>query len=314
MPRPIRHMPYPYALFEVTIRTMQSRFLLKPSEELNELILGIIGRALFLYPSIRIFTFKFLSNHFHMILAAPDVKTLALFMNHINSNMAREAGRLHDWRDKFWSRRHRQLYFLDQESLVKQVRYIMSHGCKEHLVPGPLDWPGVSTDKALVYGEKLEGTWYDRTAYYRAERKGEDVSLQDFATRYEVLLHPLPFLEDKSKKQQQEYFLEMMQDIEHETWQRAVDEKRGFLGVEGVLAQDPHDKPRKTKRTRAPSCHASRKSVRKAYERMYRKFVSIYRQALERFEQGQRDVKFPPGCFLPPVLCPRPMTYALSPG
>lgn len=314
MPRPVRHIPYPYVLIEVSIRTVQSRFLLKPSAELNDLILGILGRALFLYPSIRLYEFKFVSNHFHMILAAPDAKALALFMNHVNSNIAREAGRLHDWHDKFWSRRHRQIVFLDQESLIDKVRYIMSHGCKEGLVPKVLDWPGASTDRVLLYGQKLEGIWYDRTAFYQAERRGKDVRLDDFATKYEVPIHPLPFLEDESEDQQQEFYRQMKQDIEQETWQRAVDEQKGFLGVRGVMEQEPHGKPRKTKRSRAPLCYASRRSLRKAYERLYRRFVSLYRQALERFERGEAEVRFPPGCFLPPVVCPGPMTYAMAPG
>ena len=313
MPRPIRQMPYPHALFEVTIRTIQSRFLLKPSEELNDLILGIIGRALLLYPSIRLYAFKFASNHYHLIVSAPDVKTLALFMNHINSNIAREAGRLHDWKDKFWSCRHRQIGILDDKSLLKRIRYIMSHGCKEGLVPRPLDWPGVSTDRALAYGEKLQGTWYDRTGFYRAERRGKNVSLKDFATTYEVPIHPLPFLEGKTERERQEFYRQMLEEIEQETWQGAVDESRGFLGVRGVLAQDPHGKPAKTKHSRAPLCHGSTRKLRRAYRKAYKSFVSFYRQALERFERGEQDVKFPPGCFLPPLACPEPMTWEAVP-
>ena len=190
----------------------------------------------------------------------------------------------------------------------------MSHGTKEGLVPRPLDWPGVSTDRALLYGEKLEGVWYDRTGFYRAERKGKDVRLQDFAINYEVPLYPLPHLEGLSVEQQQEFYRKIMDDIEQDEWHRAVDEERGFLGVRGVLEQEPHARPRKTKRSRAPLCHASTKALRRAYRTAYRKFVSLYRQALERFEQGQKDVKFPPGCFLPPVACPEPMTWEPVPG
>ena len=307
-------MKYPYIPIEVTIRTVQSRFLLKPSEELNDLILGVLGRALFLYSGIRLFEFKFASNHFHMILAAPDARTLSLFLNHINSNIAREAGRLYDWHDKFWSRRVRQIVILDDEALFKKSRYIMAHGCKEWLVPKPLDWPGVSTDRALAYGEKLEGTWYDRTGYYRAQRSGKNVSLKDFAIKYEVPIHPMPYLEAKSEKQQQEFYQHMLREIEQDTWQKSVDESKGFLGIHAVLGQDPHAKPLSTKRSRAPLCYGSKRAERKAYERMYRKFVSLYRQAVERFKQGEQDVRFPPGCFLPPMVCPTPMTYAPSTG
>ena len=45
MPRRIRFVPEEGTLFEITARTFQGRFLLVPSAELNEIILGALGRA-----------------------------------------------------------------------------------------------------------------------------------------------------------------------------------------------------------------------------------------------------------------------------
>ena len=47
---------------EVTTRTIQSRFLLRPSAELNDLILGVIGRASFLY-DVDVHAFVVLMDH-----------------------------------------------------------------------------------------------------------------------------------------------------------------------------------------------------------------------------------------------------------
>jgi hypothetical protein len=44
MARPLRFVP-PNSIVEVTTRTMQGRLLLRPSPELTEIILGIIGKA-----------------------------------------------------------------------------------------------------------------------------------------------------------------------------------------------------------------------------------------------------------------------------
>jgi hypothetical protein len=49
MARRLRFVPPEGALVEVTCRTIQSRFLLTPSAELNEIILGVLGRAQRLY-------------------------------------------------------------------------------------------------------------------------------------------------------------------------------------------------------------------------------------------------------------------------
>ena len=314
MPRRLRHMPKPYTLFEVSIRAFQERFLLRPSAEHAQDQIVELGRALFLYSSVRIYAFKFLSNHFHIILAAPDVQTLALFMNHIASNIAREAGRLHHWHDKFWSRRYVPLSIEDDAELAKRAKYVLAQGCKEGLVARPLDWPGASSDRALLFGEKIEGSWYDRSAFYEAERRGKNVRLRDFAVRYEVPLTVLPILEGKSEERRRAFYRELVDEIEQETHQACLDEGKTVLGVEGVLCQDPFDRPRESKRGPAPLCHASTREGRQRYRKAYRHFVSLYRQAVERLRRGDESAKFPEGCFLPPLLCPPHLVEAVAPG
>ncbi len=60
--RPLRHVPREKCLFEVTVRTVQARFLLRPSVALNEIILGVLGRAQRLH-EVEICSFAFASNH-----------------------------------------------------------------------------------------------------------------------------------------------------------------------------------------------------------------------------------------------------------
>jgi hypothetical protein len=67
MPRPLRFIPE-NALVEITTRTLQGRLLLKPSPELTDLILGIIGKAQSLY-GMTIHAFVFLSTHAHFLLS-----------------------------------------------------------------------------------------------------------------------------------------------------------------------------------------------------------------------------------------------------
>ena len=46
---------------------------------------------------------------------------------------------------------------------------------KKDSSPQPLEWPGVSSAPALYRGETtMQGTWYDRTAQYRARLRGEN--------------------------------------------------------------------------------------------------------------------------------------------
>jgi hypothetical protein len=71
MSRPIRYVPETRTLLEVTVRTIQGRLLLRPSAALNEIILGILGRAQETY-GVQICAFSFLANHF--LCAAPHKK------------------------------------------------------------------------------------------------------------------------------------------------------------------------------------------------------------------------------------------------
>jgi REP element-mobilizing transposase RayT len=293
-------MSRPHNLVEITIRCIQSRFLLRPSEELNQLLLGVLGRALALYPGIRLYAFKALSNHIHFILSSPDLLTLASFMNHVMSNIAREAGRLHRWRDKFWARRYRMISIEDNHELYARLHYLFSHGCKENLVAEPLNWPGVSSDRALAFGEHLEGVWYDRARFYDKERRGNQCRLQDFAIRYPVPLSPLPGFEEMPDEKAQKYFFELFENIKEETWHRHVDQGTSPIGKKAVLAQNPHDAPRHTKRSPAPMCHASTRKRRLAYVQAYKHFVSLYRQAAAAFRRGVLNVTFPGDCFPPP--------------
>lgn len=49
MSRPLRFIPENGPLVHVTCRTIQSRFLLRPSPALNQIVVGVLGRAQRLY-------------------------------------------------------------------------------------------------------------------------------------------------------------------------------------------------------------------------------------------------------------------------
>ncbi len=130
MSRPLRYMPRPKTTFEITIRTIHGRFLLRPSKQLNEIVLGILGRALSLY-KVKLHLIFVASNHIHLIVTVEDTKSLSDFMRHFNGNVAREVGRLHEWREKFWGRRFASISILDDAKMMEQAHYILSHGCKD---------------------------------------------------------------------------------------------------------------------------------------------------------------------------------------
>ena len=58
-----RRGPNPGQLFEITTRSIDRRLLLRPSKEVNDIIVGVIGRAQQHY-DIQIHAFVFMSTHY----------------------------------------------------------------------------------------------------------------------------------------------------------------------------------------------------------------------------------------------------------
>ena len=149
MARDPRSIETPGRVVEITSRTIHGRYLMRPSRDVNELILGILGRAQAKY-DVELFAFVFLSNHLHMLMRVLGVDQMAKFVGFLKGNIAREIGVVHQWREKFWGRRYHHAPVKDTEAAqIKRFRYVLSNSCKEGLVRSPLDWPGVSSARTL---------------------------------------------------------------------------------------------------------------------------------------------------------------------
>jgi len=291
MPRPLRFI-LPGQMVEVTIRTQQSRLLLRPSKELNAAILAVLGRALHLY-DVTLCGFAVLSNHAHFLLVPADGQALARFMQFVDCNISKAVGRLHDWRGALWERRYRAISVVDEASQVARLRYILAQGCAEGLVMRPEDWPGLHCARALLGREVLCGTWLDRSGLYHARRDGRDVGIGAFQTRYAVNLAPLPCWAGISDAEYRTRCAGLVAEIEDEARRTNAAIGRVPMGARHVLAQHPHARPRSTNRSPAPLVHAATRRAREVFKAAYRRFVDAFRAAAERLRAGVRDVVFP---------------------
>ena len=153
MPRGLRFVPEGGALVEVTLRTIQSRLLLRPGPVANEIILGVLGRAQRIY-GVTCYSVVFLSNHWHALLWVDDALQLSRFMRHVDGNLSAEIGReeLHDWSGPMWSRRYQSIVVSDEEAAqVARLRYHLAHGVKEGLVDQVKRWPGVQPNLSEIW-------------------------------------------------------------------------------------------------------------------------------------------------------------------
>lgn len=289
---------------------MQSRYLLRPSPELERRVLGVLGRAQ-RRTGIEIHAFVFASNHYHLLASPESPAQLVRFMTEVQSNLAREAGDLHDWNDRFWSRRYRHIPVSDEpEAQVARLRYCLAHGVKEGLVARCRDWPGAACVRALTEGEPLEGIWYDRTAYYEARRSRGRADLADFATPESVRLSPLPCWRHLDPEEIRERVVRLVTEIEQSAHRHRLATGAGVAGVRAVRRRDPHDRPKQTKRGVAPRFHAVTRGAFRALREAARAFAEEFRHAADLLRRGDPSPDFPPGAF-PPAAPPVPV---LAPG
>ena len=297
MPRRLRLLDDPSGLVEITTRTQHGRFLMRPSEKVNDIILGVLGRAQSKY-GVDLHAFVFLSNHKHILGTVEDEEQMALFTGYLNGNLAKELGRLHGWRQKFWGRRyHSASVSLTEEDQIRRFMYLLENACKEGLVGSPLDWPGVSSASALYHGETtMQGTCFDRTARYRASLRGE---YKEFPSIETVHLTPLPFLQQRSADEQRAFYVDAVHEVEHRTAQRHEENGTRPLGARAIRRQNPHDEPKAFKDSPAPLFHAANPEDFWAMYNARKAKVAAYRVAAERLKRGETDVRFPEGCFPP---------------
>ena len=286
---------------EITVRTVQGRFLLKPSSGFREVLVGALARAQSLYP-VRLHALACLSNHLHLLLSASDAQELAAFMRHFNTNLSKEAGRLHDWSGPLLQRRYQAIPVSEEaEVQIARLRYVLEQGCKENLVARPADWPGAHCAGALSEGKPLQGVWFDRTAEYNARRRGKSLKADAFAQKYQVELIPLPCWQDLPKESVQAHVSTLVSQIERDTRERHRRAGSRPLGVRAVLRQHPHAMPHKSKNSPAPQFHARSRRVRIQLRQAYAWFVESFREAARRLREGELRVQFPEGSF-PPAL------------
>jgi REP element-mobilizing transposase RayT len=284
-------------VIEVTCRTVHGRPLLHPSLRLNRLAIGVLARAQRRY-DMHIHAFCFMSNHYHLLLTARDASQLARFMNFVQSNLAREAGRLAGWRERFWGRRYQAIPVSDEAAAqMLRLRYILTQGCKEGLVARPELWRGAQCVRQLVNGEhELTGKWVDRTRLYRAKLKDPKATIGDFTSDETLTLTALPCFDGIAATDQRAWIRGCVEEICLEARAQAI--KRRRTRARAATSRRSSSEVQPLRRSPAPWFHAVSGLADQELHLIYAEFVALFRAAAEKLKRGV-DAVFPAGCFPP---------------
>ena len=289
MARPLRFQPKSWGMFFVTTRCIHGRFLLRPSAKTNALVIGVMAKAVQRF-EVKLFGLCFMSNHYHLLLSSKDAASLAQFMQYLNSNIARELGRLHNWREKFWSRRYRATAVLDDAAAVERMKYILSNSVKEGLVKHPRYYPGVHCYRHLAEGRPLHGIWVNRSSMHTEPNLTET----DASERLTLKLARLPQFENMPNTVYRDLIRSLTNDVLSE-----IERPVKVLGQKRILNQDPLTMPTSPSKTPAPLCHTACARLRNQFRQRFRDFVQAYKEAYKELADGQFKGLFPEGSIPP---------------
>ncbi len=287
-----RYIP-PESLVEITARTVGARFLMRPSPALNAAILAILGRALSLFP-VTLHAFAFMSNHWHALITPVDARAVSQFLQHVHSNIARTANRLHDWSGPVIRRASTAI--VADDAAEARLHYILSQGAKEGLVASPLDWPGVHCARALAGREVLRGVWRDRSqeSRLRTAKGGRQALAAELETTYPIELAPIRMWSHLSEDERRDRVQRMIREIERE----ARRQHPRPLGALSVCQADPTARPDESKRSKAPFIHTASAENRRRFHTLRTIFELEYRAAACAVRE-QRPARIPSNCFPP---------------
>jgi len=294
MARPIR-MLNALEIFFVTVRCFQRRYLLRPSAETNEVLGGVLSRAVRLH-GVELFSFSVVSNHIHLVVRAPR-GNLPRFMQYLLTNISKKVGRLVRWRGSFWERRYSAEPILDDTALLERVRYVLSHGVKEGLVRRCRDWPGLSCLPLMQDGRPRSFRWFNWTRRTSGNSRRVTRALLDdrWAEPEELRLTPLPNVALQSREAVRRFLQGAVKAIEEQGFRQY----RRVLGRLGVLRQRPHEMPGPSKHKPRPPCHTSIPEMLEAFRERYRAFVEAFRKASIRWRTGDPTAAFPEAAIKP---------------
>jgi REP element-mobilizing transposase RayT len=292
-------------------KTFQSRFLLVPCDELNDIILGVVGRAQDVFPTVALHAIAFMSNHLHAIATGP-ANELPAFMGYIKREISRRWGGHPDvkWFGGMWSDLAATA-LPTADSQVTTLKYVLSQGVKEDLVKRPQDWPGVQCVNALTLGRTMSGQWFDSTKFSRAKqleeskKRPEPVKRSDFLKTYDVKLVPLPVWIDLDREEQQRRARAIVDEICREANERRSKTGAVVLGARAVMSTDrnvatpPPRPPWFEYRRRMIAWADARCSETREYIRRYWTFQEAFRRASRAFLAGELAVEFPERAFRP---------------
>ncbi len=123
-----------------------------PNEYINAILFGVLAAASQRFSSIKICSFSFLSNHYHLILVPEgNPAQVSDFIGYVDGETAKLLCRLLGKRNcKIWAQRPHIAQLATAEDVLKRTAYSYVNPVAANLCDTAASWTGVSSYYALV--------------------------------------------------------------------------------------------------------------------------------------------------------------------
>ncbi len=276
----------PNTTYLITRRCTQRMFLLKPTKRTSQIFLYCLAYAAMKYDVV-IHAVCVLSNHYHIVVSDPGTR-VAEFYGWLNEYVAKVVNASYGRFEYLWDSRKPSVVTLeDNDAVLNKTIYTLTNPVSAGLVASGEKWPGI-----WLYKRSHSQTIERPDVYFR-----EDGDMPEIV-KLEIT-PPLQFRYlgyDNYEQLVTEKLVEKSAAIR----ETMISQDRSFLSARDVMKQHPFSTPwsREKRFGMRPKIATKNKWLRTEAIQRQKKFVSEYREALERWQAGEKDVPFPAGTYL----------------
>jgi putative transposase len=273
----------------LTRRCVQRKFLLTPSAIVRQVFLYCLAYAAKKF-GILVHAVCVMANHYHLVITDVDGK-LPKFAHWLHEFVAKCLNIHYDREESFWAPGpYSAVELTDRNDMIAKVVYALQNPVQAGLVGASKAWPGLcSRPEDMLLGT----TWTAARPNLYFSPNG---SMPETAT---LTFTPPPSVEAKRFVGDVDGLLEFAEAAHRE---KAASEGKRFMGAKAIRRQHPEDAPktrrRKSKGDIRPTIACADKWRRIAALRDHASFQQAYREARQRWKDGDRETIFPHGTYL----------------
>ena len=275
----------PNTTYFITRRTTQREFWLKPTKQTTQIFLYCIAMAA-QKTGVRLHAACVMSSHWHAIVSDFDTN-VAQFYTWVHKYVAKAVNCARGRKENLWSSEKPSVISLESpEDVLDKIVYTLCNPVSAQLV---------------ARGENWSGVWLYRQSHSRIVKR-PDVYFADEGTMPEEVELTICQAHSYENMSIDAYEILIADEIAREEGNIADEmtaTNKKFMGMDMVLRQSHNDKPTSREQCTGvnPRFAAKNKELRIAIIKRYKQFVSLYREALKAWKNGNRDTEFPAGTY-----------------